>query len=219
MKIYCSSNNPIDKFVGKDIWVKCLFHNRRPYYVRFCRADKDDDTFPDGYLCVSLSEDNIRDIQEPGRLNDWYIKQIMTNYEFNFDDEWSVVEPLDTMTSAEIYSGYKSDAKELEDFVGTDTWVKVKFNTLGGFNDYFIKILSIKNGFITYNAVDSFLLNGGFESGFELNRMRDEMEDEENDYIDKFDLIRPIEVYTDEEIHEKIDYEAQLFDDNGGDYY
>lgn len=100
MKIYCSTDVGLDKYVGKDVWVLCEFilttrHNRKPhwssakFWVRFLSK------IPDGYeinTCTATS--NIETDYD-------YLLRIWDNLDYNrqttFADKIRAVEPVEVL--------------------------------------------------------------------------------------------------------------------------
>lgn len=100
MKIYCSTDVGLDKYVGKDVWVLCEFmmstrHNRKPhwssarFWVRFLSK------IPGGYeINTSVATSNIDGDYD-------YLLRVWDNLDYNhqtaFSNEIRAVEPVEVL--------------------------------------------------------------------------------------------------------------------------
>lgn len=205
MKIYANDNiiAPFEQFIGKDIWVKCRIDDDEHYnedkYIRFYSID-------DQGLCecTCLSEDKIKNF--PSSRNWFCIKQMSEIDVVDLADV-TIIKPLTTFTSQELYADYSSDAEELLDYVGTDLWIKVEFADAYFAGAYYINILSANGITLECKIIDAAVLEDNLVEKYEYDRL---IKDFNNNYTETANahmvkICRPVSVLTDEDVTDMLE--------------
>ena len=214
MKIFTdtkSSKNPFDKYLGKDIWVKCQINDKNHYgdiaYIRFYSVDEDG-----LYTCTWLTEDMIKQFSSS---HGWFCIKQMSEIDYFYSSELKIVKPVTTLTSPEICPEYSSDVEELLEYVGADIWVKVECAETYFYDPIYIKILSVDGIMLTYRFVDANILE---DEWVERHMYDNFLEDFDSDATETtsaymFKICRPISVLTDEDVTETLEH-IEVWDDS-----
>lgn len=162
MKVYikASKSNPLDEYVGKDIWLKVNYKEygsqsySKEYVIKL--LDKISDT---KYRCAELYRPFWDNYPAPKDRTDLYISDFRAK-------GITLSDPLETYTDEELFgeSDYihkyferKDPSATLEDisqFVGKDIWIKLNLKEWG---ETYIKFNDIlPNGTITFYEVPSY---------------------------------------------------------------
>ena len=226
MKIYSNDNinttsTPFDQFVGKNIWVRCIYSHGTSddfVYVRF--LDREEWGYEQVLFDVSLVDperlERYRSHREyydgVSELSFIENKRIIALY-------LTLVSPVQIHTTEELFKLSDGELGEggriLDRFSRTNVWFLATFlvgnDTSGG---YYVHITKKQGDVLTVEYIASCYVDYTYESG-DYQPPSDYIENC-TIHVDSLRVVEPLEILTDEEFAEQMDANDEAFE-NG--YY
>ena len=201
MKIYAADNSNIindpeavfeffEQYCGKNLWVRCynlLYHSY--VWVRPRFVDQYGDVVGNEITDSEMSEVNCPDQNLQDILYKISPLRVLYSHRYEIDPS-NVV----TLTTKELCSNYpESLDTQFDRYAGKDLWVYV-VSSQNRYNDYWLRILEVKDGVIKYNVIDSYYI--------QPEDILEQMDDEEFADVAAFTVVKPVEVLSTEELVE-----------------
>lgn len=220
MKIYAANTaQDFDKYVGKDIWVKCYFafNPESQMWARFISNIFTSDSGVSGYLCDTVSDwalNNPNSTIYTGRN-----RPFVDYGHVIYSDQTKLAYPIETKSTEELFSlvDYTFENNAFDRFVGKNLWIKA-YKEAADKNlpyEYYINIESKEGNVINYSQVDA-----SYIDNIELCEdswgppSESIMESHRTSFTDIWGLCDPLEVLTDNEMNDLIDECDQYWEDH-----
>ena len=202
MKIYAGYNDGIllEKYAGKDIWVKCIDQYSNLGYLRVLSAESGRPY--DMIYRVNWVTDDDLELMKRRKFTNADVAEFTATYTMNLNN-FDVPDPVVTYTTKELCPAYEFDIHQFDRFVGKDLWVRVSGRE--GYEDY-IKIVDYNFPLISCQSVPVERIEGKwyFRDESELNNAFNRMNEVNTWNADNFIISEPLEVLTEEEIKDII---------------
>lgn len=219
MKIYANTANsiptPYDGFVGKPLWVKCVYkqHPDDPNYTLYVRFIRKSIQSINDNSYVVFSANYFREV----RLLQGYVKYLSedTTEVRDIDFEYlSQYTPIQTYTSVELFDDYPTNINDnyLCKLAGKNLWVKVQCRSRRSLfelgwesNTAYIKVTNCQDGMISYD-----LIPGDLVDDYEYSEDWDDYGYTPVDPViydryspaDTFDICKPTSVYSESDMRD-----------------
>ena len=205
MKIYADNNTktPFDEYIGKEIWVLCDYVETSSAYRSYVRFLKKvvQQSYTLFYVNVIFTSTFDREDND-------------TLLSMSFDTTVTLaknirpIEPFTTFTTQQLFPNYafKSARSRFDEFIGQPVWIKISNFEMG---TLYVKILDRNKNVVTCESIDS-----EYVDDFEYDDQFRSPSTYVDDFcfqIDGFEICNPLEILTDDEMQEILEYNDRVW--------
>lgn len=203
MKIYAytyitDDAETLATYSGKNVWIKCIdLKYDTELYIRIGTAlGSYGDDYSNMYNINELPIDTALEISQ-GKLSSDQIGYFFASSYTRSLNNFAIANPMEVLTTTELYPGYTDTSTQFDRFIGKDLWVLAH---QPGFYTYYIKPISRDDSLFKYNSVPVERIIGGWYNDTPFDTLLDRMEKVHTEYIDSWVIDTPLEVMTTAEI-------------------
>ena len=225
--IYSSTNTDtpsLDDFIGQDVWVKCKNRRGTDYYVRFLAKTEYPAAFE--YQCNVIRASNREELNSCNYFSSAVNINVFTEYKDSASKPLTIDIPLEVIPTSELKFYVSTDRDTIRKFIGKDLWVLFRWHTpsnqIKGPKGL-VKFLSSNGDLVRCVVINStltdLLLRGEYLSFEERYYLESAISDKNGcgKHIDAFEIVKPIDVLTTEEIQDIVSSAGEYVEEYLGD--
>lgn len=185
-------------YSGKNVWIKCmdLKYSDSVYLRVGTKLGSYGDDYSNMCNVNILYVDDLIKLSQGELSGDEFAHLLAASYTRSLNN-FAIDNPMEVLTTAELYPGYTDTSTQFDRFIGKDLWVLAH---QPGFYTYYIKPIS-RDGFLfKYCSVPVERITGDWYSDTPFDTLLDRMEKVHTEYVDSWVIDTPLDVMTTAEI-------------------